>query len=342
MLGTFNEIARQLRWALAAVVVAGASLLVGSSAAVATTAPPTLAQIEADVAASVKITVAPNPSTTVPPLTSMNSYNASLSPPRVGCWVNSNLYSIPSNANSYCAYGDLLATHTILLTGDSQAGMWLPALDAMGARLHWKIIYFAMRECAPWGNPNPARFVLFKNVTVGDCNSRNAAVAAWARTNRPGAVILSGRGYPKGYTIDIAPNLIALESEMNSAALALNPSGAKLIILGPIPRYDSRTTVYQPADCLDFVTVLATCQQSPSKLIPSVELAAEAYEVAKHHFAVATVSSLMCTSTKCTIFVKDTSGVHLVFYDGAHMNNFFSTWINQGLYTILQPMLPTV
>ena len=326
--------------AVAAVVLTPLVSLSSSSLANGTTTYPTLAQIYSDVAASVAITHTPNPSTTVPKVASLNPNDASLSPQRNGCWVNSTTIAVPSNVSTYCAYGDLSSTKVLLLTGDSQAGMWLPALDAMGTQLGYKVIFLAMRECSAWGTPNRGTFILFKNVTVAECDNRNRNVARWAVATKPAAVIMSGRGYPKGYNIDVRPVITALEAEMNSEVNALKASGSKLIVIGPIPRYDTANTIYQPTDCLDGAEPFTKCQLAPSKLLPATEIAAEAYEVAQHHFVVAKVSGLMCTSTKCTIVVKDTSGVHLVFYDGAHINSFYSAWISAGLGSILTPLLP--
>ena len=328
----------------AAILMALASLsvLAASNAHATTTSLPTLAQVYADVQASVGTTKAPNPNTTVPPLTVMinDSRYASLSPQRAGCWANSVFVALPANVNTFCAYGDTVATRTILLTGDSQAGMWLPALDALGKQLSWKIIFLAMRECGPWGSPNGANFLIFKNVSAANCRTRNSAVANWATVNHPAVVMLSGRGYPKGWNIDVKPVLSTLVTEMSQEVNALRPSGARLIVIGPIPRYDTQTAVQDPTNCLDFAAPFVDCQQSPTKLMPSVEVAAENFQASVNHFKIAKVFGLMCTLQKCTIVVQDAGVTHLVFFDGAHINRVYSVWISQALATIVQPLLP--
>jgi hypothetical protein len=47
-----------------------------------------------------------------------------------------------------CVYGDKTATKTVVLYGDSHAGMWESALDVAGQRDHWKLVLLAKPACA--------------------------------------------------------------------------------------------------------------------------------------------------------------------------------------------------
>ncbi len=302
---------------------------------------PTLDQIVSDVAHSVQLTAAPNPAALVPPLTSMTSADATLAPIRQGCYASSAATApVPNNALSTCAYGDTAATRFLLLTGDSQAAMWLPAANEMGTRLHWKVVFLAMRECAPWNSPNAAHFVLYRNVTEDVCRTRNSAVATWATNNSPAAVLFVGRGYPKGYDIDRPANLGVLEAEMNDTVTSYAPSRAKLIVIGPIPRYDTATTPYRPTDCLDGATTFVHCQLSSTALLPRVEIQADTFEVNAGHLHYAKVYPLICSDTTCTTVVRDGANYHVVYFDGAHINQYFSTWVGQGFSQILSKLLP--
>ena len=327
--------------ASAAIFLAAGVILHNAPAHATTSTLPSLTQILSDVSQSVTMTKAPNPSATLPPLTSMTQNDASLAPQRYGCWAKDGTSSvIPSNALTYCAYGDTTVSRIILLTGDSQAGMWLPSVDAMGLRLGWKVIFLAMRECGPWSSPNPASFVLYKTLTVAECNTHNANVAAWATAHKVSVVLFSGRSYPVGRNIDLPPKLTTLEKEMSATAAAFAPSGAKLIVIGPIPRYDSVTSTVLPSDCIDGATNFANCQVSPTKLLPKVEIAAETVEVNAGKFHYAKMFPLMCTATKCTTVIKDGTQTHLVYYDGAHINRYFGVWASQAFQDIVAKLLP--
>jgi hypothetical protein len=47
-----------------------------------------------------------------------------------------------------CVYGDKTAKKTVVLYGDSHAGMWESALDVAGQRAHWKVVLLAKPACA--------------------------------------------------------------------------------------------------------------------------------------------------------------------------------------------------
>ena len=50
-------------------------------------------------------------------------------------------------STSLCPRGDVDADRTIVVVGDSHGRMWIPALDAIGARDGWKVYYFVKPHC---------------------------------------------------------------------------------------------------------------------------------------------------------------------------------------------------
>src|SRR5207302_10722695 len=61
-----------------------------------------------------------------------------------GCDANWEVVEVPA-----CAFGDLAGSRTVVVLGDSNAFMWLPAFDQIGKRLHWKVIVLAKNSCPP-------------------------------------------------------------------------------------------------------------------------------------------------------------------------------------------------
>jgi hypothetical protein len=53
-----------------------------------------------------------------------------------------------SQVGDNCVYGDKTAKKTVVLYGDSHAGMWASALDVAGQRAHWKLVLLAKPACA--------------------------------------------------------------------------------------------------------------------------------------------------------------------------------------------------
>jgi peptidoglycan/LPS O-acetylase OafA/YrhL len=47
----------------------------------------------------------------------------------------------------HCAYGDLTSSTTVVLFGDSHAGHWFPALEAIALQRHWKLVVVTKSAC---------------------------------------------------------------------------------------------------------------------------------------------------------------------------------------------------
>ncbi|HEV3212814.1 MAG TPA: SGNH hydrolase domain-containing protein [Acidimicrobiales bacterium] len=319
---------------VACALVLSAALLgaTGTASAQVTAPRPTLHQLEHDVAASVRVATAPNPAATVPPLTSLNGSDASISPVRRACYSQGGSTTVPANAATLCAYGATTATRTILLAGDSQAGMWLPAMDAVGRALGWRVVILAKEGCSPWASVTPPSAMIAPGLTAGACATFNEHVASWAARARPAVVLLDGRSFER---------LGPLESQMNYAAGLFTPSHATLLVLGPIPEYALPATSVTPTDCLDGAAPYTRCRLSPRRLLPATEVAAEAHAARAGWFRVVAVTPLLCTARSCAVAVRDAAGrSHLVYYDATHVNRFFASWVSVALSSVLAPFLP--
>jgi len=320
------------RIAVSATVLGLAAVPISLAAASST---PSLAQVVADVATSVKITKAPNVSTSIPPLLSMTSADSSLPGVAKACYPSTGASSsnLPASPATTCAYGSTLGSKTILLTGDSQAGMWLPTFDAMGKAHGWKIVFLALPGCTPWLNTaNPPSTIIINTLTVGICNKYNQNVAAWADTNHPSLVVLDGHESRSSNQTTADKSLISKE------LLRYSTSKSKLLVLSPIPAYHSANVPYTASDCLSGAVVFTRCQLSPGTLVSQSLLTAEKADAALHKMSLVVVTPLMCTTTKCTVVVKDTSGAHLVFYDADHINRYFGQWVASAFYSFFEPV----
>ncbi len=140
---------RQRRWAsvgmglglvaLTLVVIAVLSSISPEPADSATLSPSNaplvpLQAVRSAVAASGRIrTVPSNLEPTVAEVQASNA--ASIGFPPGACTPSWTASSAPS-----CIFGDVRASRTIVLYGDSHAGMWFDALDGIATRLHWRLI----------------------------------------------------------------------------------------------------------------------------------------------------------------------------------------------------------
>ena len=223
-------------------VLAGAGTPGASVAAFG--ARPTLAQLEADIASSVQLSAGPNIKTSIPPLLSMTPVDMSIVPMDPACYSDS-VKSVPSNFATRCAWGSKTATRTIFLFGDSQAAQWVPALNALGVDLGWKIIMLGLSQCSPWVDPQK---VYYTGTSLAACDEipQRGVQGHQQDASRHRDSRWLGARLRKGKLRDASQFL----GELQTMATALKPSGAKLVFLSPIPGFYPDFTNETPSTCL--------------------------------------------------------------------------------------------
>jgi hypothetical protein len=145
-----------------------------------------------------------------------------------GCLVDDGASTVKDG----CVYGDKQATRTVVLYGDSHAGMWESAFDVAGKRTHTKVVLFAKPACAV---PD----VHFWSETT---NSKNTACDAWHTwatdkivSLKPDTVVLTSlftgpRDFDKKDVTD-AQWAKGLTTTLDK----VKTSGAKVVVLGDMP-----------------------------------------------------------------------------------------------------------
>jgi hypothetical protein len=325
-------------------VVASAAIAVSPGLAAAGTlrspataggARPTLTQLQADIASSVQLKAGPNVATSIPPLLSMTPVDVSSLSMNPSCYSDS-VTSVPSNFATLCSWGSKTATRTIFLFGDSQAAQWVPALNALGIDLGWKVIMLGRAQCSPWVDPQK---LYYTGTSLAACTKfRTEEFRAIDKTH-PAVVI------PDGLELDYGVGRYATPQqflgELQAMATALTPSGAKLVFLSPLPGFYPDFTNQTPTTCLTaHAGDIQPCLYSPTQMVSYELLAGFRAIAASTKGAVANVTPLFCTTTKCAIFVKAGDANHLVYFDQYHTNRWYSVWISRALDSILGALLP--
>jgi hypothetical protein len=145
-----------------------------------------------------------------------------------GCLVDDDA----STAKDGCVYGDKQATRTLVLYGDSHAGMWESAFDVAGRRTHTRIVLFAKPACAV---PD----LHFWDETTQRRNTECDAWHAWAADRivalKPDTIVLTSL-FTGPRDFDKKDITEAQWAQGLTATLArLKTSGAKLVVLGDMP-----------------------------------------------------------------------------------------------------------
>lgn len=92
-------------------------------------------------------------------------------------------------SHELCPVGDTAADRLVVVYGDSHAGMWLPALDRLGRRHHFRVLPLLKHACAPFDVPQTLGVSAFPACPE---------FRVWAREQiaelHPDAVVLGYRG----------------------------------------------------------------------------------------------------------------------------------------------------
>ena len=304
---------------------------------------PSWTTLKAAVSASSLVTRAPASSTILPsplwPGLWWKSINpAESSAAHSGCDLKDSTITVPSSPKTKCAYGDLNASRTLLLTGDSNAAMWIPAFDTWGFQSHWKVITLTHASCPPWRRPwLPGSLHLWGGVTVAGCETWRQAVLKSAKTFHPSIVVPVGittSGGTSAKSVTQAQLTVALKNALTE----IKRAGLKPVTLDPIPSFRQASNALA---CLSLHSnSLTSCEVSTSSLGLSKLNTAYAAATRATSVPLTATRSLFCGPSKCPLLVKLGITNYLVYQNGDHMTHQYSQILGTALGTALAPYLP--
>jgi hypothetical protein len=223
--------------------------------------------------------------------------------------------------DSKCDLGDLSATTTLALIGDSHALVWFKLFGALGRAHRVKVRLFAWRLCAPmldlvhWESQSCGRF--------------RAWVRVYLKKLRPRYVVLVW-SYPP------PPTRTQWEVAAQEYFGLLQSLGSKVLILVDSPNRPAPvpdTLVAHPT------SVHTTCSQSRMALL-SRELAPLSWRTLIHDSAhkfgclVLDLLDLVCGKTMCPCITTK----ELMYWDHAHLTYEYLDTLFPTMYTILKAL----
>jgi hypothetical protein len=319
--------------ALSLVASVGITTAVASSAS--SDSRPSLQSLESLIKTAVTIHQAPNLSTTIPALSTMTPRDVVIQHMRYRCYSDGFNPKIPTDVQISCAWGDVGAKRSILLWGDEQAAMWLPAFDRFGLDHGWKILFLGKPNCPPWINPNQKTYTGASRV---GCNSFVSSVIKFANASHPSYIVPVGMG--GDYGLGHWPTKSEMTSEVLATYNALAPSTGHIVFLDQIPWFEKWFTSATPTTCLkQHSTDVTKCLVKPFIDTNVVRIGVANVSHQKNR-PVVPVRQLFCTSRACALFVRSPEGFRLVYYNQFLINRYYSVWISKALGSLLAPFLP--
>lgn len=256
------------------------------------------AQVQAGVAASADLKAVP--SNLDPRLADASNDHAAL-------LVNGCLRAFHEVEQGECATGDTASATTIALVGDSHATTWSPAFRQEAEQRHWRLETLGKEACPLMNLP-----ITYPRLhrQYSECEQWRSQMTARLQTEHPRLVVLGmsrlyGVGYGfKSYDAAWVESLKLLVGQLRA-------SGAKVLVLGPVP--DPRSVV---PSCLSAHLENATACSPPKSLAQSTfGILAEAAATEASGGRYADLTELFCAANICPVIV----GNILVYRDDNHV-----------------------
>jgi peptidoglycan/LPS O-acetylase OafA/YrhL len=266
------------------------------------------AQVQAAVAASADLKAVP--SNLEPPLAGAAAEFKAM-------FLNGCLRNPWEGGQPECATGDTASTTTVALVGDSHATMWSPAFQQIAAQRHWRLETLGKGGC-PTMNlliTDPLRRLM----STALCERWRSQILARLRAEHPRLVVVSmWRGYGEGPS-DL-PGFRSYDpawiDSLTRLVQQLHGTGAKVLVLGPIPNPLSVVPICLSGH-LDDATA---CSPLRSTAVNESGIAAESAATKAGGGQYADITELFCTADRCPVIVGNT----LVYIDWTHLTLEYS------------------
>ncbi len=237
--------------------------------------------------------------------------------------------SIRAREVKTCDAGDKTAGRVVVLFGDSHAGHWYPALDALGAQQGWRLVSITKSAC-PWvDTPVEVELAGFRR-PYQECDAwRTEALRRIAALKADVVVLASGSRYAG---VDAG----AWEHGARRTIAALRSGGAALVILRdtPWPGFNVPTCLAR-AEYRGANVESACAFRSDDALAPGKPIFEAEKRAAYGNAAVVDLSADLCPTLKCAVLTGET--VH--FSDHSHLTESFSRSLSATIAVPLQSAL---
>ncbi len=276
------------------------------------------AQIAAQLAVGADITEVP--SNLHPTLADANTDD----PP---VYVDGCMDSYLDSSVQNCEFGDLASNTSVVIFGDSHAGMWFPAVDVAANQHGWRLYTWTKATCPPLNLPvfSPE---LGRNFS--ECETWRQNVLARIQAVHPALVILGvARHYSSVY--GFTPYQLPWLQGLAEMVTTIRQTGAKVMVIGPVPK-----PPFNVPDCLSaHLSDAVACTEPVSTEINDAGMAAERSYVTAAGGTYLDVQPWFCTATRCAVILGNIE----MWRDDNHISPEYSTFLGPAMSAQLQAVM---
>ncbi len=225
-----------------------------------------------------------------------------------------------------CVLGDPKGSHTMVIYGDSHAGMWAPALGIIGKEKGWRVVLLTLNSCPvpdfpTWSNEKKRRYT--------ECDDFRASTLATIKELHPDVVLISSIFRAVSLEKDGKPTQEGLDQAwadgLGSMISRLKANAGRVVVIGDIA-YPSQ----EPTDCLTaHPNDIRVCNTPRSKAVNEAHNQMEKAVTEKNGAQYVDTIPWFCTATDCPVVVAGLD----VYRNRAHVGVNYHLWLRNALGT---------
>jgi len=273
----------------------------------------------------------------IPSLTNSGTWWTSINPTVKtdwGCIESGTTVGLTSPITN-CVYGDPQATRTLVVYGDSNAIMWLPAFDSWGYLNQWRIVAIVHYSCSPWNRPwEPPNLLQPNGVSEGICRQWRKNAMEAIKTLQPTAV--APIGIENG--INNNPNLphstmVQIASAVAGLITAFKSEHIATVLLQPAPEFPWASS---PSTCLSRHNGNSRSCDLPSSIVSTQQMGSAFARAAviAHIYEIPTVR-FFCGPVRCPVLVTLHSHNYLIYADGYHLSLLYTQQLGEAMAPLI-------
>jgi peptidoglycan/LPS O-acetylase OafA/YrhL len=211
-----------------------------------------------------------------------------------------------------CTFGSRPSRVTIALVGNSHASQWLPALQELARRHHWRIDTYLASRCALAENPQDF-----------DTSANTHACQTWVRRTtarivaaRPDLVVMTNRISSPAVGTSLAHSGPAYAAGYRAVLNRFKAANLRVLAL-----HDTPAPGFSVPDCVaEHQDDYTSCAGSPKDWIPADPIGAVVRSLRDPRIGYADLNRHICSPTSCGAV---TGGV-ITYFDGSHLTASFN------------------
>ncbi|MFE9581329.1 acyltransferase family protein [Nocardia sp. NPDC006044] len=212
-----------------------------------------------------------------------------------------------------CVSGDPDSPSRVALVGDSHAAMWSPAFEQVAEQRHWRLETMSKVTCPLMELPITSPY-LGREYT--ECVQWRRQILSRLQAEHPRLIVLSmSRRYGGDFGFTTYDQ--AWIDSLSRLTAQLRATGAKVLVLGPIP--DPHTTA--PTCLSDHLDDAPACSPSRPIAVNDAGIDAERAAATSAGAQYADLTDLFCTTTRCPLIARN----NLIYRDDNHLTVTYAT-----------------